>query len=246
MNHTLAYAMNDLFENLDAKKISHKEYLEQVEQLKEKHNGNSIKYAKRDFKSLIELLSASDCESLMTDLTQHLYTKGRNFTPMYPWVFVRLLAREQRVGMIITPDKAQNKVIYEGVVLATWKTVSERAAWRETINGKVSKESSLKPGVVESQVKPGDHVLFMHWAGVPVNGWSDNYRVVMECDWDQSRQGGIMGIIDYEDSTAKEGLASLLMSLEASPDTWDDVAALILEKYEVIDKAKKSCTLSGA
>ena len=55
-----------------------------------------------------------------------------------------------------------------------------------------------------SELSPGDHVLFNHFAGVPLEGYDrDRYRVVRECDYKENEQGGIFASVTYEGQATK-------------------------------------------
>src|SRR5262252_1392741 len=111
-------------------------------------------------------------EGIMTD------DNIREFQPLYPWVFVRVLQKEQTVGKIVRVEgPKQNKPTQEGVVLKTWLPTT-----------KIFKG---KPVEVYSQLRQGQHVVFPHWAGLPVVGFDDkHYRIVKEIGWESSNEGG--------------------------------------------------------
>ena len=123
-------------------------------------------------------LTVEQTEALINKLAQGLYAaSGRTFRPLYPWVFVRVLPDRETIGGIAVPQRSVRGRTHmlEGVVLATW----------EPREGKVS------------ELKPGDHVCFLGFAGVPVEGFSrDLYRVVKEENWSKEKDGGICAIIE--------------------------------------------------
>ena len=174
----------------------------------------------------------------MTETT----TDNRIFTPMYPWIFVRVLQREQKVGSIyMVEGPKQNKPMHEGVVLATWQPC------QRPIKGKLV---DLSP-----DVKPGDHVIFNHWAGLPVVGYNDkHFRIVKERDWSTDKEGGIVGLIE-SDVTPEEELTNQLIDimkakyplqlLDNPRQQLHALAEALLKKYIVIDRDKPSVTLSG-
>jgi co-chaperonin GroES (HSP10) len=147
---------------------------------------------------------------------------------MYPWVFVRVLPREQvRKSGIILPDIDQNKTVLEGIVLSTW-------AEHELPNGtKVRSECAL-----------GDHVLFPHWTGLPIIGFKDkHYRIVREVNW-AADQGGIFAKVEYGQKQMLETeLKAVLKSSEG--ETYEGLIEKLMERFIFIDVKQQSVTLSG-
>jgi co-chaperonin GroES (HSP10) len=115
--------------------------------------------------------------------------------PTWPWVLVRVCPKQTRVGSIYTPgdifvgDQRQNKPLWEGIVLATWKPHWSRFR-------RYSEPDQVKEHWRESDFEVGDRVLFPHFAGLPVDYMDDkNFRLVREWTWDTN--GGVMCKIDY-------------------------------------------------
>jgi co-chaperonin GroES (HSP10) len=167
--------------------------------------------------------------------------KERMFTPLFPWCFVQVLPRVQKVGRIFLPGE-KNKVTHEGIVLATWRRAP--AKFYNVNSKRWEKPESLTPSV-----SVGQHVLFPHWAGMPVTGYSEEeYRVVKDLNWAKDNEGGIFGIVDYEDKEAAWETAlyeTILGSLYGDEAGAVEVLNALKERFIVIDKTVGSVTLSG-
>jgi co-chaperonin GroES (HSP10) len=193
------------------------------------------------------------------DTLQQLVYKGhREMTPMYPLVLVLVLSKEQTrmtalppkdsglVAGIVLPESKQNKPMHEGIVLATW---NEKVVERGTINK--DGERMTRCEVLRSELKPGDHVLFHHWAGMPIHGFDDQrFRMVRECEWHETQQGGIVGVLHYSERE-NEPLTALLEQYQGE---WNSELgefasplslAKLRDRYLVIDKETQAVTLSG-
>src|SRR5579864_7112812 len=72
--------------------------------------------------------TVASMEEQVQALTEMLYAAhSRRFVPRFPWVFVRVISKEQVYkGVIHLPASEQNKVNHEGIVLATWKPFDKR------------------------------------------------------------------------------------------------------------------------
>lgn len=161
-------------------------------------------------------------EQEIDDLVQQRYALSRRtFRPLWPWVFVRVLPKEHMVGSVFTVGK-QNKPTHEGIVIDTWEP---------------------KDVDTVSALIPGDHVLFNHWAGVPVEGFDQQlYRCVKECAWQIDKEGGIFAIVEYDrKNKVREDLLSMLKEGYSDSGLID----MILAEYVVAPKREGSITLSG-
>jgi len=138
--------------------------------------------------------TVEELEKEFSQLAQEIYQRGeRRIYPTWPWVLIRAVPKEQQYGSLMLPDVEgpgkQHKPLLEGIVLATWKPHWSRFR---------------KPGVPtdeqifrESDFKPGDRVLYPHFAGLPVNFLDDkNYRLIRE--WTFDELGGAFGIVHYD------------------------------------------------
>lgn len=79
-------------------------------------------------------------------------SKKVNFQPLYPAVMVRILPKRKITaeGVILT-DQANHKVAYEAIVIRTYTPKKIK------VNNKVI--------LMDSDLVPGDHILFPHWSG---------------------------------------------------------------------------------
>jgi co-chaperonin GroES (HSP10) len=138
-------------------------------------------------------------EKRLDELAQEIYHGHQKIIiPVWPWVVVRIMPKEQQFGSILLPEK-QNKLFYEGIVLAVWKPF-----WRH-YSGSLKFDEEIGSGgrvvnksiLVESAVEIGDRVMFMHFEGQPVP-WLDekNYRMIHE--FETHPNGGIWGTIETE------------------------------------------------
>lgn len=130
-------------------------------------------------------------EKQLAKLCQELYEEGeQRFYPMYPWILVRVLPKETKIGSLWLPDTQQNKPIYEGIVLETWKKAGK-----------------------QSEFKLGDRIGFPSFEGAPTNFLDDKlYRLVREVvNYKDYPNCGIYGWIEYDgDVRIKEGLHELM------------------------------------
>ena len=174
-------------------------------------------------------------ESLATieEAAGNLFRMGRMFRPMFPWVFVYVLQKEQKSGQIILPTD-QNKPMHEAIVLATWEK-----------NTRVDKKNRL--GVFESELTAGDHVLIHHWAGYPISNYdAKRFRLVRELDWHETKQGGIVGVIEHLPTSERENLLELVSHQNSEWDgDMEKITDTILQRYILVDKKAGSVTLSG-
>ena len=192
-------------------------------------------------------------ERAIDELTQELYGANRQFTPRYPWLLVRVLTREQKTASgLVLPATEQNKVIHEGIVLSVWKSFRQEVTRRK--DGREFTRVTLQ----QSQLSPGDHVIFPNWAGLPVAGFSERrYRIVKECDWLKDTDGGVMGVIDYDEpdtqpvAKLRQLIADTLdpgphgSTTTTDPQEFSLLAAKIEEQFLLLDRDKNSVTLSG-
>lgn len=174
-------------------------------------------------------------------LQEEIYQAHREFTPMYPLVLVLVLRKQQmRKSGIVLADHEQNKPMYEGIVLATWNE-----KWITVGTERHNGEKLTKTKLLKSELTPGDHVIFHHWAGMPIHGFDDTrFRVVRERDWHETQQGGIIGTIEYSEPQ-NDPLEELLRCYDVC---WDDVLrkAKVRDRFIVVDRETSAVTLSGA
>lgn len=184
-----------------------------------------------------EYTALEEKEQLIDKLTQEIYKAHRRFVPKFPWVFVRTLSKEQQVGHIICPEN-QNKVNHEGIVLAVWPSFVKQ----EYRNGNYIQTP------MQSELKPGDHVLFPHWAGLPVGReYKDTrYRIVREIDWAPD-QGGIFSVVECHDKKPSEKLYDILRraSSQNGIKTAGELLEEINERFLLVDRDGQGVSLSG-
>lgn len=171
-----------------------------------------------------------------------------HFTPTHPWVFVRVLPREQLYnGLIIVPDgKQQNKPVHEGIVLATWKPFTQR--WRQQHEGTwVDCEKDI-----HSECEIGDHVLYPHHAGMDACGWDERYyRLVPEHTRTHrgiDSNGIIFAKLNYPRESVQERMGAMLdkhLHIDDPTDYGNVIAKELLKEFDVISKQGYSKTLSG-
>lgn len=189
--------------------------------------------------------SVEELESEINADAQVLFQQQRMFRPLWPWVFVYVLPREQQVGSILIPEHEQNKTVHEGIVLATWRPGARTVRWTKGCHV-VCEECKHWTPVVQgdmemSELKMGDHVLFPHWSGVPVSGYdTGRYRCVREIG-----EGCIQGVIEYADESVIDKLAEELWDLDDDNHTSRDVAVKLSERFILVDRKASSVTLSG-
>ncbi len=196
-------------------------------------------------------------EEKLNALALDLYrSSGRCFTPVFPWVFVRVLPKEQITpGGVVMPHSDQNKTVHEGIVLATWapiKVVPKPRRTDDDHHWAASVSTAYAPITQESDLKPGDHVLFPHWAGLPIEGFSEKrYRVVKETAWRADTDGGIFAQVEYTGTEERvhNQLSALLPSVREGNGGQlglnDILMRKIEEKFVLIERGGYSVTLSG-
>jgi len=174
-----------------------------------------------------------EAEEAVEQLARLAYEKyNRSFVPCYPWTFIRVLPKNQIMqnGVYLPAD--QNKTVHEGIVLCTWKPFTNAKGVEKVCT-----------------VKPGDHVLFNHFSGVNIEGYSRMlYRVVRSEDWKENEQGGIFATVEYESKDSGFGILTELIrknryELEMSDST--ELAKIIADRFLLVDKEATSVTLSG-
>src|ERR1035438_4246124 len=119
--------------------------------------------------------------------------------PLFPWVLVYVLPKEQKVQGIWMPDldgqKKQHKATLEGIVLRIWSNGLYEHRY-------CAKDSTVT-NILKTQLAVGDVVAFPHWAGWPPDPeHSKDFRMVKEYPTETSKQfpGGdtIFGIMEHD------------------------------------------------
>jgi hypothetical protein len=194
-------------------------------------------------------------EQQLLTLAQAMYAErgGRIARPMYPFVLVWILPKEQQVGLIITPDK-QNKVMHEGVVINIW-----RPFWK-LFRTKTWQENCMHcahgtPDIIQetevhmvSGFKPGDQILFPHWAGVPTDlGKTEGkeFRMIKE-HTTYNPPDLAVGKWEYDQASVVRELQDGLMAEGIYPHHVADATERLLKKYYVVRKLGQTArTISG-
>jgi len=189
-----------------------------------------------------ELLTADERLEIVDGQMEHLYKQFRGMQLLYPWVAVMLLKKEKTLESGLVLPEGQNKVMHEGIVLATWrdKLVDRGIIHR---NG----ERVTRCEILHSELSAGDHVLFQHWAGQPIFDYDpQRFRLVRECDWHETKNGGIVAKVVYADRNQK-AVTKMFDML----DTEDLVQyrklteAKINDHFIVVDREAEALLLSG-
>jgi co-chaperonin GroES (HSP10) len=179
-------------------------------------------------------------EEQLQKLVKELYDEyDRVVTPIYPRIFIRVLPKETTYGSIVLPDHQQNKVQWEGMVLATYESF-----WRKLIDSTESRfrrdriiitTENEKRVLIESSVKPGDHILFPYHVGIPDPVFdAKKYRIISEND--------VSAVLSYKHPSPIDTLREIIGQDPARE--W--CIATITEKFDLVRKNVMSKTRSGA
>ena len=197
---------------------------------------------------LLEACTTPECR--LNRLVLEMYERReRKIVPKFPWVFVRTLKREMLYsGKVILPER-QNKVMLEGIVLATWMSAPRRFY-------NVNSKQWEHPELYRSELQPGEHVLFPHFAGMPAPGYDPaDYRLIKECNWLATNEGGISAVLDYDKKertaeTLKAILIELMLHMPHAVIGTSDLSIketidALLERFILVDKQSACATTSG-
>ena len=177
---------------------------------------------------------------IINDMIQELYKENQQITPLFPWVLLRVCKKEQQIGSIVLPDSVQNKTLHEGIVVVTWQPCDR------VIEGVTNHYSS--------ELKQGDHVLFNHYAGVPIDGRHSGYRLVKEVAWAVDKEGGIIATVDYDTRETRpvEKLRAIILDNvyfddpeEVDLEDIEELIKVVKEQFLLVDLNTPSVTLSG-
>jgi hypothetical protein len=186
--------------------------------------------------------TSEQLESTLRETTQKIYQiSGRTLIPLYPYVLLRMLNKTQNYhGILTLPESNQNKTVHEGIILCTWRP-------RRVEQTRIYKDDrgEFTRAVIErSHLNPGDHVLIPHWVGIPAYGLDPlRYRFVKEKDWDITKDGGVLAVVEYDepDDTPFQKLLKILGN-----DTEGILLARkIQDEFLLVDRSRGSVTLSG-
>ena len=142
-------------------------------------------------------------ENRISVFCQELYALGTlHIRPLPPYIIVRILPKEQTTqGGIILADTAQNKTLYEGIVLETWAPYSEYRSKSVTMDTYMSPPCTETIRIDhECSVKAGQRICFAHYEGLPVPYMDEKYYRMIRESVDQNKNPymGVTGIIDYQ------------------------------------------------
>lgn len=181
-----------------------------------------------------------ELKALVTKLYQE---HGVTVTPTYPRILVRLLPKEQvSKGGIVLTDHQQNKPVHEGFVLVTYPGFFRDKYVKDPLT---EEREMIESTWIESDLKPGDHVLFPFMAqGIipvwPLDGGSGEYRLVPEEQ--------CLVKLTYTTKPLVQDLTDEFLSLagaEKDPSLARDNVEDFLQRFEVVRKTQPSMTVSG-
>lgn len=178
--------------------------------------------------------SETNYRERISDLVTEAYREcGITVEPLHPYVVVKVLPRAGQTasGLLYLPQK-QNKILIEGVVLATYKSFW-RTYQKETVRDPKHIGGRTMEEITNVEITPsvlvGDHVIWQHYEGAPVTPLTDDYRLV--------REDVLQGRLDYQNAEEfMEWMAKVLS---------EGGRAGLLAKAYVIRKDMPSLTTSG-
>lgn len=183
-------------------------------------------------------------EKQLKDLVLELYRDyDRVIEPLYPWIFVRVLPKEQQIGSIVLPD-TQNKTQYEGIVLATYKTfwqvvtkdskeAQKAGMWRNN-----NPLDNIADVCIRSSVVVGDHIVFPHHVGLPDPVFDEKkYRLIKEED--------IHAVLKYGYPTPQFELADRFIKWGGPVGDAMNMASEFARDYDFVPKNAAAKTRSG-
>lgn len=132
----------------------------------------------------------------------------KTFVPKWPWNLVYVLPKggEHKSGIILL-DR-ENKTMYEGIVLETWKPFDRELMYTHESHCEHCLTTTTVH--VEPSLKRGMHVIFPHWSGIPLP-WlpEDRYRLVREENGTDAKSD-IPGYIEYDTEKTDDVLYNML------------------------------------
>ena len=170
----------------------------------------------------------------------------RRIQPIYPWVLVRVLPKEQQLGKLWMPE-SQNKILYEGVVLETWQPFDKLIDVHYVNDNPL--QSVEERMHIESCLNLGDHVIFPHFEGMPVpylnEEEKDAYRLIRETN-SRDEKCEIYGKLEYQEPIEEQireyfGKYHSAMNWQEA----DEVIKGLLRDFYVVRKTAEPRTTSG-
>ena len=156
----------------------------------------------------------SKLEKQLVKTVQSIYElnlNGRRLIPNPPYILVRVLPKEHITeGGIILPETDQNKPVYEGIVIETWRPFIER---REFVPKDPTPEFTAQYKIIDKyfyeiehrcHLEVGQRIAFPHFEGMSTGGYLNDkyYRMVREGVNQQTKGGlpfcSVLGILDYK------------------------------------------------
>lgn len=170
--------------------------------------------------------------------------------PRPPYCVVYALPKGLSEGLIVLPDQ-KNKPVHEAIVMSTftpyWKHFRIQIAEHDTYFEEVK---------VEPTVKPGDHVLFEHFAGIPIPFLNPgglhssltshgDFRLVRD---DGNRDlGSILGVLEYESKGTINRMVDIFKSMmDLDRKSLRGVSRELMKHFVIVDRQKSSKTSSGS
>lgn len=168
-----------------------------------------------------------------------------NPTPHRVLVFV--LPKEHRYKQhIILPDQKQNKPVYEGIVIRTFKPY-----WRQLKKSYVDRSNPVdhkewdESVLVEAKVSVGDHIVFPHYVGIPVPFMdydTHKFRLIVDDE--------VAGVVEYPRQIKEEIVEALTISYENLDLTdtkavVEDMTRKLMDKFVISLRDEWSRTTSG-
>ena len=166
--------------------------------------------------------------------------------PRPPYVLVRVIPKEQSINLgggkvLFLPDvdgKRQQKPTYEGQVLRVYEPY-----WKQ-FQRTVDAEGNLRKWQVQvkCELKPGDHVVFSHFEGIPVPALCHDWK---KGDYRLLRDDCIFGVLEYEQLSTIARIQTVLYHAYGDYEFEEDrFVTDLLEQADVIFH-EQSKTLSG-
>jgi co-chaperonin GroES (HSP10) len=175
----------------------------------------SLSQTRGKTRGYVETLQLNDrrklLENQLADICLEIYSLGEErLIPLPPFVLVRLLPRDtlSEDGLIVIPDTGQNKPVFEGIVLETYRPYTVDKTWEDENGIHVEKL------YFECDVKRGDRVCMPYYEGVHKSclGEGEEYRLIRQAaDQNKFPYSQCLGVIDYQgDRTISRKIVKLL------------------------------------
>jgi len=155
-------------------------------------------------KSILKSLSPDQKKSIakkeqqIAKLVMEIYEEGfPKITPIHPFVLVRVLPKEHIVGSILLPETAQNKPVYEAIVIKTWEPYDEVRRVKH-LDGMAGYDEVTVHH--ECILQPGMRIAYPHYEGIAFPIGDDQYYKMIREGNDQNQYPymSVLGILDYE------------------------------------------------